>query len=299
MIQSHIGEIAALLTALCWTVTAMSFEVAGKRIGSLAVNIIRLFFGLFFLCGFCWVYRGMVFPTDASVHAWIWLSISGLVGFAIGDLLLFQAFVMIGSRMSMLIMTLVPPITALISWLILGEVLTGVHLMGMSLTIFGIAMVILKKSSGQNGFVFSKPLAGLLFAFGGAFGQAGGLVLSKYGMQDYDPFAATQIRIIAGIVSFLVLFTVWGKWPRVRSAIRETRAMLFTALGSFFGPFLGVSFSLLSVQYALTGVASTIMSITPILLIPPAVIFLKERITFREILGAAAAIAGVAILFLF
>ena len=106
MFQSHFGEIAALLTAVFWTVTSMSFEVAGKRIGSLTVNLLRLYLAFIIYALYLYFVRGMAFPTDASGHAWFWLSISGLIGFVIGDLLLFQAFVVVGARISMLIISI-------------------------------------------------------------------------------------------------------------------------------------------------------------------------------------------------
>lgn len=304
MFQSHFGEFAALMTALFWTVTSMSFEAAGKRIGSLSVNLIRLFMALVIYSVYLHFTRGMAFSIDASLHAWIWLSLSGIIGFAVGDLLLFQAFVVVGARISMLIMSLVPPITALIGWMILGETLSLQSICGMAMTISGIVLVVMKRqapqlnSTGKNRLKFSYPLAGILLAFGGAVGQAVGLVLSKYGMRDYDAFAASQIRVFAGFVSFIVLFFVMKRWNRVWKGVRNGKGMLFTSIGSVFGPFLGVSFSLLAVQNTSTGVAATIMSIVPVLIIPAAVLFFKEKVNLKEVLGALLAVGGVALLFL-
>jgi len=304
MFQSHFGEIAALLTAMFWTVTSMSFEAAGKRIGSLTVNLIRLYVAYGIYTVYLYFVRGLAFPLDASLEAWIWLSLSGIVGFAIGDLLLFQAFVVVGARISMLIMALVPPITALTGWLILGETLTFQSLCGMVLTISGVALVVLKRgvqelnSTKRNKIKFSYPLIGILLAFGGAVGQAVGLVLSKFGMKDYDAFAASQIRVLAGLIGFTLIFLFMNRWGKVLKSFKNRKGMLFTGLGSIFGPFLGVSFSLLAVQYTNTGVAATIMSIVPILLIPPAVLFFKEKVSLKEIIGSFIAVGGVALLFL-
>ncbi len=304
MIQSHLGEIAALMTALFWTVTSTSFEAAGKRIGSLTVNLIRLYMAFGIYTVYLWIVRGLPFPTDATVDAWIWLSLSGLVGFAIGDLLLFQAFVVVGARISMLIMALVPPITALTGWLILGETLTPRDFLGMILTLTGVVLVILRNeppeltTGKKKKLKFSYPLVGILLAFGGAVGQAVGLVLSKFGMKDYDAFAASQIRVLAGIVGFTLIFFFMRRWNRVWKAFKNPKGIMFTGIGSVFGPFLGVSFSLLAVQHAETGVAATIMSIVPILLIPPAVLFFKEKVSIKEIIGSVLAVGGVAILFL-
>lgn len=195
----HIGEFAALLTAIFWTVTSLAFESASHKIGSIAVNIIRLIIGFAFLSVFNLIWRGYILPVDASIENWLWLSLSGLVGFVFGDLFLFKSYTMIGSRFSMLIMTMVPPITAFFSFIILGEQLTLFHYLGMTLTFAGIAMAIFSRAGKGEKLSLKLAPRGILYAFGGAVGQALGLVLSKFGMKNYDPFAATQIRIIAGI----------------------------------------------------------------------------------------------------
>src|SRR6056297_2848060 len=165
MFEQHLGEIAALATALCWAANALFFEDAGRRVGSIAVNIIRIYLGLLFLSLFTWITRGFILPLDASSHAWIWLGLSGLVGLVIGDLLLFEAFVVVGARVSMLIMSLVPIITAFISWLILGESMTVLEIVGMIITITGVCLVILERRDGSKIFKFRHPIAGILFAF--------------------------------------------------------------------------------------------------------------------------------------
>ena len=222
---AYTGEFAALATAVCWTVTAMAFEEAGKRIGSLQVNIIRLFIAVVFLSAITWIFRGKPFPDDATAHQWIWLALSGIFGFLMGDLLLFKAFVLIGARLSMLIMATVPIISTLISFFLLGEQLDLQSYIAMAITLSGISMVILVKKKGEK-MKFSVPALGLLIAFGGAAGQAIGIVLSKYGMQDYNPFAATQIRIYAGVVGFVALFTVLGRWKKVSVSFSDRHGLL-------------------------------------------------------------------------
>lgn len=298
MINAHIGELAALATAICWTFTSMSFESAGKKVGSLAVNYIRLYIGLLFLCAFTYFTRGQLLPIDASGHAWTWLFLSGIVGFAIGDLLLFQAFVVVGARISMLIMSLVPPITALISYFFLGETMTSWEIFAMFITVFGISLVVLERGEKSGQVKFSHPVSGILFAFGGAVGQAVGLIFSKYGMGDYSAFAATQIRVIAGIAGFTVMFCFMRRWRKVFSALKNRSAMKRITLGSFFGPFLGVSMSLLAVQHTMAGIASTIMAIVPIMIIPPAVLIFKEKVTIKEVIGAVIAVLGVTVYFI-
>ena len=293
----HQGEFAALLTAFFWTITSLSFEAASNKIGSIAVNILRLILGFVFLSIFTLIRRGFVLPVDASAENWIWLSLSGLVGFVFGDLFLFKSYTMIGSRFSMLIMTLVPPVTAFFSFLILGEKLTLFHYLGMTLTFTGIVMAIFSRAGKGEKLSLKLAPRGILYAFGGAVGQALGLVLSKFGMKDYDPFAATQIRIIAGIFGYTILVTFLARWVSVMKATKNSSGMALTSLGAFFGPFLGVSFSLIAIKYTEAGIASTIMALVPVFIIIPAVVFFKEKVTIPEVLGAIVSVAGVALFF--
>lgn len=302
--QNHFGEIAGVLTAVFWTVTSLAFESAGKKVGSLAVNLIRLVMAFFFIGIYSWIARGYFFPTDANLFQWKWLALSGLVGFVIGDLLLFQAFVVVGARISMLMMALAPPFAALIGWLMLDEVLSPMNLLGMTVTLTGIIIVILKRETvSENGQIIKRlkssySLQGILLALGGALGQATGLVISKKGMGEYDAFSSSQIRVLTGIVGFTVLFFFIRRWPRVWSALRNIPAMKRITLGAFFGPFLGVSFSLLAVQHTKAGIAATLMAISPVLIIPPSIILFKEKVNWKEILGAVITVGGVAIFFL-
>ena len=296
--ENHLGEFAALLTAFFWTVTSLSFESASHRIGSVAVNILRLVIGFAFLSVFSLIRRGLILPIDASYENWVWLSLSGLVGFVFGDLFLFKSYTMIGSRFSMLIMTLVPPITAFFSFIILGERLTLFHYLGMTLTFSGISMAIFSRNGKGEKLSLKLSRKGILYAFGGAVGQALGLVLSKFGLKDYDPFAATQIRIIAGIIGYTMLVTILMRWGNVVKATRNKEGMLLTSLGAFFGPFLGVSFSLIAVKYTEAGIASTIMALVPVFIILPAVFLFKQKVTLPELLGAIVSVAGVAVFFL-
>jgi drug/metabolite transporter (DMT)-like permease len=298
MFQSHIGEIAAFATAICWTATPIAFEAAGKRVGSLTVNFIRLIIAFVLIGLFTLVTRGMFLPIDATSVNWTWLTVSGLIGFVIGDLFLFEAYVKIGARISLLIMAAVPPITALAGFVILRETLTALDLLGMFITVGGIALVILVKGTSGRKVKLSHPLRGIIYAFIGALGQSFGTVYSKFGMGGYNAFAATQIRIIAAIIGFAVVVTARKHWKNIFSALKDYTAIRHIAIGSVFGPFIGVSLSLLAVQHTTTGVASTITSISRILIIPISIFVFKEKVSAKEIIGAFITIAGVILLFL-
>jgi drug/metabolite transporter (DMT)-like permease len=305
MFGSYQSQAAALATAMCWAACSLFFTAGGRRVGSLPVNAIRLTLGLIMLTMFGVVVHGRVIPTNATQHAWLWLSLSGVVGMAICDLCLFEAFLWIGPRVGMLILTLAPPIAALLSWWFLGEAMTPLNIGGMVMVLFGVAWVVLERQSGPDGSVRRHPTAGVLLAIAAAVGQGVGAVLSKYGMKTIDggveidhcePFAAAQIRDIAGLAAIAVFYVAIRAWPKTIAALRDRRAMAHISAGAFFGPFLGVALSMVALKSGLVGIASTIIMTAPIFVIPLVMIFHKERVSLRAVAGAAAAVAGIGVL---
>jgi drug/metabolite transporter (DMT)-like permease len=300
----YIGELAAFGTALCWTFGSQFFEAAGKRVGPLSVNLIRLLLALLLFCILSLLMHGTLYPIDFPAHAWIWLGLSGIVGFALGDLFLFKAFVEIGPRISMLIMTLTAPLSALMGLTFLNEKYLLPQWIGMIITLIGVSWVILERSNNNQNTKRKTRIitkSGIIYAFLGTLGQATGYILSKYGMMinnEYlDPFAATQIRVIAGTVGFMIIITINRSWSNIMIALKNKSAMGFMFGGAFLGPFLGVSLSLLALHYITAGVASTITALVPILIIPSVMFIGKEHVSIRAFAGAIIAVAGVFLLF--
>lgn len=294
----YIGEIAALLTAMCWVGSSVSFEYAGKKVGSLVLNLMRLVVSLVLITVLNFFITSGFQNLTITPEAFRALMLSGLIGLVLGDLFLFQAYIEIGARISLLIMALAPPITALFSYFLLDEVLGFGQILGMLVTVLGIAIVILGKEKGKKKLVVRHSVKGILYAFLGALGQAGGLILSKVGVKDLNPFVATEIRIFSGILGFIFIITFFKSWPGFFQTFKLKSVMAGITVGSLFGPVVGVSLSLMAVKYTSTAIASTLMAITPILIIPVSVIFLKEKVKANEILGALVGVLGVAIIFL-
>lgn len=307
--ENYFGELIALVVAISWTVTALFFEYAGKQIGSVAVNLFRLLFAFVLLGGMLWFATDSFMPVGADGRTWFWMSLSGFIGFVFGDFCLFYSYLLITARFSQLIMTLAPPIAAIFGYMMLDERLSLMGALGMIVTLTGIAISIFKRNNNGS-FQLNLSVRGLLFAFGGAFGQGLGIVLSKKGMLyynqieglsqqtiDYIPFAATQMRIITGIIGFVLLMLLTNRIKDFKNALTNKKAMGATFMGAIFGPFVGVSLSLMAVMYADTGVASTIMATTPIIILIPYVLIYKKRISTIEVLGAVISVVGVSLFF--
>jgi drug/metabolite transporter (DMT)-like permease len=297
----YTGELIALITVLCWTVSVQFFEAASKRVGATPVNIIRITIALILFSGYLYIKNGYLIPLEFPIRAWFYLGLSGAVGFFLGDICLFKALVELGPRMALLIFSLSAPMAAIIGWIFLSETYLLFQWAGMLVTLTGVFIVILEKNKPD---VLpnlrtrrTASLKGILFGIGAMLGQSCGYVLSKAGMQTdtgyLDAFASTQIRAIAAFVCFILYFTLTRKWGQVTTAVRDTRALVFTATGALIGPFIGVSLSLMVLHYLTAGVASTFLSLTPICIIPFSIYIHKEHVSIRAFAGAVIAVAGI------
>lgn len=295
MDYSYIGEISAISVSICWAVSSTVFEKAGREAGSLSVNYIRLFLGFVMLGIYGLIVNGSFIPAGAGYQQWLWLSVSGFLGFFIGDLFLFKALTIIGARLSMLVMTFSPALTSLIGFFLLGERLRFFQIMAIFMVMGGIMLTFVGRENKQ--FKFKLSFKGFLLAVGGALGQSFGLVFSKKGIGDYDPFAATQIRIITGFLAFSILILVLRRWNSIGKTMKNGKVMKNITVGSFFGPGLGVALSMYAISMTETGIASALMALTPIMLFVPAILKGK-RIATKEIIGAFVSVGGVVLLFL-
>jgi drug/metabolite transporter (DMT)-like permease len=295
----RIGELAAFCTAICWTTGAIFFEQGLKRIGVLSVNFIKVIIASILLSVTAAFMRGMPLPVDAPLASWIYLSLSGLIGFVITDIFLFSAYSTVGPRIAMLFMALSPPMTAGIAYLFLGESLGKRGLFGMVFVIIGIFVTVFGKQSSLDFLKIAKDdRRGYLFASIASFGQSMGMNLAKLGIADYNVVSGTQIRAFTAIIGFGLVSLVFDRGKGIRKAFKSVEGLKNTAIGAVFGPFLGVTLSIFAIQRIRAGIVSTFIGLTPILIIFPELLILKKKIKPLEIAGAVIAVAGTAIFFL-
>jgi drug/metabolite transporter (DMT)-like permease len=299
------GEIAALFVAVCWGLSSIFFTSTSKQAGPTPVNRVRLLFAVPLLVITHTVLTGQVFPLQVEPYRWLWFSLSGIVGLVIGDTLLFTSYSLIGNRLGTLLMSCVPVISSLAAFLFLGEILDLRSIIGIFVCLSGVALVVMeRRNRNGNGTssISEKRLfwLGVLAGLGGATGQAGGLVLAKQGLVgDFPAISGTLIRMFAAMVFIWVITIGLGQ-------TRQTLQKVFSSFklasnifgGSLVGPFIGVWLSQIAIQKTQVGIASTLMALTPVFLLPVAKWYYKEEVSRRAVFGTMIALVGVAIIFL-
>lgn len=309
---NYTGEIISLGVACSWTIAALASEVGSRRLGVFVMNVWRMALALLFSLLLMWLTMGEPFPRYAGAEAWSWLLLSGVVGYFFGDWCLFNSYLTIGSRYGQLFMTLAPMFAALAAWVSIGQTLSWNAIVAMAVTLVGIGISVMGRDTHHK-LSIQLPLKGILFGIGAGLGQGVGLVLSKIGldcytadvppdalsdMENYLPFGANLIRCIAGLTCFSVWLFLRGEAAQLKRSTRETKGMLAMLAAVFSGPFIGVGFSLMAVQYTAAGIASTIMATTPILILLPSYYIFRQRITVKGVIGAVISVIGVSLFFL-
>jgi drug/metabolite transporter (DMT)-like permease len=299
MTWEQLGELAAMGTALLWTLSTLAWTSAGRHIGALSVSFIRLGITCLFLMVYGLLVRGLPLPSDATPRIWLLLGTAGFFGFFQADLCLFKSYLLIGPRLSLLIQSLVPPLTVLISWFCWGDNLGLPHWLAMGVTLAGVVWVVLEEPERAAQPPGNHRMGwGILLAVLAAVGQAVGSVLSKEGIGDYDAGAGTFIRVIGALFGYVLLVTVFRRWSTVASATRHLRVMGLLTMGAFVGPFLGVVLFLVALRRCHAGIVTTIIATMPVLILPFVVWIYHEKVSWRAAGGALVAVAGVALLVL-
>lgn len=291
-----IGELSALGGSCCWATCSTLFAFSVRKLGIYSLNLIRLSTALILLSLTLWCVTGSPVPLNASLDDWLWLALSSLIGLVIGDLLYFGALKSIGPRITMVLFTVSPPVAALGEWVLFNRGLGFLALLGMAIALLGVTIVVTNKNEKNSDSAFTINFKGVVLGLSGAACQGIGLVFSKMGLSEIDALGGTFIRMAFAAPLFAVVFFIMG--GKITKILKERKGLIFGLFGAFFGPFLGVTLSLVAVKHTHSGIAMTLLSTTPITILPFSILIYKEKLSLRAVGGAFIAVVGISLLFL-
>ncbi len=301
------GELIALVTTLCWSLGIFPFTEAAKRIGTAPVNQWRLLLA--------WVLISIIlFFTNSlnivelfsqpQLYHYVFLGASGIIGFTIGDYCSFKSFTLLGPKLGSLYTTFAPGAALSMGFLVLGEKINLIGILGIAITIGGVIWLTLSKkdTAAAEEAGFRRDKTGIILGITGALCQGTGLVLSKYGMDYYTDKIPTMhavwIRLLfafsaAFLGSLLTMKLISNSKPVLSN---KNNAIPYMVLGTFLGPICGVTCSLIAIQKIEVAVAQTIFALLPIVVLPVNLLVYKEKITLQSVFACLIAILGVVIL---
>ena len=295
----YLGEAAAFSAALCWATSSMIFSNIGGKVGAQTVNRGRLACSIFCLTILHWVMEGQPWPNAVTWEQLGWLSLSSILGLVIGDAMLFQAFVMLGARLSMLLMSTVPIMGAVLAWVLFDEILIPIEIAGIACGVGGVLLVIVGKKGRPVGLAGRNYVIGILFGLGGAIGQVSNLITAKYALiGGYSALSATWIRTMVAVIAMWGFALLLGRVRRTVTACIAPDVGKWLFLGALIGPAVGVWLSMLAVQNANVGIASTLMALPPVILIVYEGTILRKPVGWQAVMGTCLAFCGVALLFM-
>jgi drug/metabolite transporter (DMT)-like permease len=299
MLESYAGQISALLASLCFSVGPVFNTLASQRISVGAVNRVRLLVTFCLLALIHWIVLGSPLPGPEFSSQWLMFGISGVFTLVLGDTLLFAAFALIGTRLAMLVATLIPVIGAVLARLFLGESLDWSQIFGIVVTLSGVGFVLLDRNNGaeQNGGIFNYR-NGLLLALGAALFHAVGATTAKAGFSSEFPAVSGQmIRLSIALVVMMAAAAARGKLRTTAAQLKtDPLSLRYILVGAVIGPLLGMWLSLEAIQKVPVGVATALTSLPPVWLLPIGYYFFHERIGWQAVAGSLVAVAGVVIL---
>ena len=324
------GEFAGLATSALWVVSSLAFAAAGQRMGATRLNLLRSLLAAALLLLLHWFLMASPWPTIGANRTW-YLGISGLLGLAIGDQFLFAGYVLVGARTTTLLMTLAPAVAASLSWIVFGQTMSLQAIVGMIITLLGVLWVAAERPHATSSITPAQQMKGVWFGAGAALCQGVGMVLASNGLRgDIDAISAQTVRMSAGAVGIIVIAFVVSRMNQAARNVAQTKnarsssdksldaqsltatkiiplhvkradaphskAIIAMVIGTFTGPILGVWCSLYALQKLEVGIATTLMSLVPVMILPVTRITEGRWPSTRAILGALIAVAGVAVL---
>jgi len=297
--MTYIGEIAGVMTSVFYAINSVVITKATEKTGPTITNRMRVAFAFLYLAIINLFLFRQPMPFDAGRGHWVWLSLSGVIGLALGDTFLFQSYKLVGARIGVLLLSLSTVIGVAEAWLILGETLHAGQLLGIALTLTGIIWVVVERGNGKEQGA-RHIVSGVIFGIFSAICNATGLVLSRQGMAgNFSPFQGNVIRMLAALLALILIMIFQKQTGHTFRVLREDNSALrLLALAALIGPVLGVSFSLLAVQHTEVGIASVLTSLPPVFMLPISYFVFKERLSWQAIAGTVLAMIGVAVLFI-
>jgi len=298
-----IGQSLALITAFCFAQNSLIYSHVGKVVSSATTAHIRLWIALPLMLLLHQLFLGSLIPTSLDMRQFILIALSGVLGFCVADLFIFSSLVKIGARQTSVVMTTSPLFSTLFAWIAnKEEVITTQQGLGMTITLIGVAWVVLSDKQSPQDKIKKVIPTGVILALLGASTQALAMVMAKQGMDDQiHSISANSVRIGAGLVA-IVIYSLFKRSFvadfKKFSSKEGKKNLLLICMAALVGPILGIILYLQALKMAPVGIVTTLSQMSPVILLPFDKYILKKYVSPSASVGTIVAVLGTVLLFI-
>ena len=283
----NLGDIYAILTAICWSCGVICFDIAGRVLNSLQISLLKNIVGVLGFIGFL-LLQGDPFPLFAQRDYFV-LVVSGLIGVALGDLLFLASLRRIGSSLSAIISTSYSVSIFILAYIMYQEVISVFAYFGGVMVISGV--IVGTRESPEN----RTPrdiYIGAFYGFLAHFFTAYSVLLLRPVLESHPVVPIALVRFTTGIIFSAAAIIYLNGYSELRETMAKGFGHVYLLAGSFLGTFLSVIFWLSGYKYTLAGRAAIYNQLSTIFIIILAAIFLKEVMTTKKWAAVSLALGG-------
>lgn len=293
------GAAAALSAAVLWAFSAILFEAISLRLSPARLNFYKGMVAVVLLSATSLI-LGETIPAVRWQEMAV-LMVSGVIGIAIGDTAYFQAVQKLGARRALTLFTLAPPMAALIALVFLGERLDLVTWTGILMTAGGVMWVVTENTQGGEKVQIKTGdlVPGIVMGAFAALCQASGVVMTRSVLTSTEltTLQSTIVRLAPALLALLVMIRLSGNRTDRLTAIKDDKKLMrLILLSSFIGAYICLWLQQIAIENAPAGIAQTMLSTSPIFILPMMAIR-GEKVSLRAAAGAAVAIFGITLVF--
>ena len=283
----NLGDIYAILTAICWSCGVICFDIAGRVLNSLQISLLKNIVGVLGFVVFL-LLQGDLFPVFTQ-HDYFILVVSGLIGVALGDLLFLASLRRIGSGLSAIVSTSYSVSIFILAYIMYQELISVFAYFGGALVISGVIVGTMESPANRTPRdIYIGTFCGILAHFFTAYS----VLLLRPVMDSHPVVPIALVRFSTGIIFSAAAIVYLNGYSELRETLSKGFGHVYLLAGSFLGTFLSVIFWLSGYKYTLAGRAAIYNQLSTIFIIILAAIFLKEVMTTKKWTAVSLALAG-------
>ena len=298
----YMGEICSLLSAIFWALAIIIFKKRGDRVSPMVINPVKSIIGLSLFILTCLIMGVPLMPNSQFSNTdLLILSISGIIGIGIADIIFLHSLNILGAGISAIVDTVYSPFVILFAFILLGESLTFTQLIGGALII---GSVLYASTKIQNIPVDRKRFKqGILYGIGSIAMMALGIVMIKPILNTVSDNVSLQLwiagyRLVSGVLVSGSIMLIVNRKQNILRALRDRTLWLPLIVSSVLAAYLGIAMWVMGMSMTTASISSILNQTATIFILIFAWIFLGEPLTKRRILSIVVAMCGAYLVFI-